>query len=161
MTKATQEGYAELWESELKKKCTSETAGEMASLMDAFLSSRNRIHGPRRPHQASRGLPAAHHATEVPSRGHRAGLRVPRACSKARSTLLEKLVKLGVKQHPRSALLNLRAGLLETERGPFNFGGPKARNYLETARKLAEARPSRRRPPCFPRSRARSRCSTR
>ena len=39
MTKATQKGYAQLWESELKKKCTSETAGEMASLMDGFLSA--------------------------------------------------------------------------------------------------------------------------
>jgi hypothetical protein len=53
--------------------------------------------------------------------------------------LLEKLVKLGVKQHPQSALLNFRAGLLETGRGPFNFGGLSARKHLETARKLAES----------------------
>ena len=40
MTKATQKGYAQLWESELKNKCTSETAGEMASLLDQFVCAR-------------------------------------------------------------------------------------------------------------------------
>ena len=38
LTKATQNHYANLWKSELKKKCRSETAGAMASFLNAFIS---------------------------------------------------------------------------------------------------------------------------
>jgi len=37
LTKATQNHYAKLWKSELKKKCRSETAGAMASFLTAFV----------------------------------------------------------------------------------------------------------------------------
>jgi hypothetical protein len=44
---------------------------------------------------------------------------------------------VGLKQFPRSALLNLRAAALETGKGLF--GGYRARQYLHSALKLAEA----------------------
>ena len=40
MPKATQKGYSQEWEAGLKSKCQSETAGEMATIMHAFLASK-------------------------------------------------------------------------------------------------------------------------
>jgi cation transport regulator ChaC len=138
MTKATQKGYAQLWESELKNRCTSESAGEMASLMDGFLTAGIEYTG-----RAGHIKKIAAYLQRTTQLKYRC-IDIERVCEflghvEDKATLLEKLVKLGVKQHPSSALLNFRAGLLESGRGPFNFGGPKARNYLETARKLAES----------------------
>src|SRR5207245_5198708 len=39
MPKATIETYTKLWEADLKKKCRSETAGELADLMRGFLGA--------------------------------------------------------------------------------------------------------------------------
>ena len=78
MTKATQKGYAQMWEADLKNKCTSETAGEMASLLDQFLCAQGRVRRPCGAHQESRVLPAAHHPFEIPPGRHRASLRVSR-----------------------------------------------------------------------------------
>jgi hypothetical protein len=138
MTKNTQKGYTQLWESELKNKCTSESAGEMASLMDGFLSAGIEYTG--RAGHIKKVVAYLQRTTRLSYRC----VDIERVCEflghiEDKVALLEKLVKLGVKQHPSSALLNFRAGLLETGRGPFNFGGPSARNYLETARKLAES----------------------
>jgi len=56
------------------------------------------------------------------------------------AALLEKLVKLGVRQHPGSVRLNFRAGLVELEMGSMNFGRmQRGKAYLETARKMAES----------------------
>ncbi len=138
MTKATQKGYTQLWESELKKKCTSESAGEMASLMDAFLSAGIEYTG--RAGHIKKVVAYLQRTTQLKYRC----VDIERVCEflghiEDKATLFEKLVKLGVKQHPQSALLNFQAGLLETGRGPFNFGGLTARNHLEKARKLAES----------------------
>jgi hypothetical protein len=53
--------------------------------------------------------------------------------------LLQKLVNLGLKQHPNSALLNMHASDIELVKGQFFGGIQKAQQYLETAMKLAEA----------------------
>jgi hypothetical protein len=52
---------------------------------------------------------------------------------------IEKLVAVGLKQYPFSPLLNFRAALLETGKGFFSLGSFRARQYLETALKLAQA----------------------
>jgi tetratricopeptide (TPR) repeat protein len=138
MTKAAQKGYAQLWESELKNKCLSQTAGEMASLMDGFLSAGIEYTG--RAGHIKKVVAYLQRTTRLNYRR----VDIERVCEflghiEDKVTLLEKLLKLGIKQHPRSALLNFRTGLLVTGRGLFNFGGLKARGYLETARKLAES----------------------
>jgi hypothetical protein len=56
-----------------------------------------------------------------------------------KAATIEKLVAVGLKQYPRSALLNFRASTLEMGKGPFSFGSYQARQYLDTALKLAEA----------------------
>ena len=56
-----------------------------------------------------------------------------------RRRLLEKTLTRGLKQHPESALLNFRGGLLEIEKGHFAARGGKARTYLEKALALAQA----------------------
>ena len=138
MTKANQKGYAQLWESELKNKCLSETAGEMASLMDGFLCAGVEYTG--RAGHIKKVVAYLQRTTRLNYRR----VDIERVCEflahvEDKVALLEKLVKLGIKQHPGSVFLNFRAGLLETGRGLFNFGGAKARTYLETARKLAES----------------------
>jgi tetratricopeptide (TPR) repeat protein len=138
MTKATQKGYAQLWEAGLKNKCQSETAGEMAALMYAFLSSKVEYTG-RAAHIKKVGA-----YLQRTSKLKYKRVDIERVCEflglvEGKNSLLEKMIKLGIKQHPESALLNFRAGLLETERGFFGFGGTPARKYLETAMKLAEA----------------------
>jgi len=137
MPKATQDHYAALLDTGLKKKCRSETAGEMASLLDAFLSSS--IDYPGRDG----------HITQVVDyfdRGSRLKYRredIERICEflgrlPQRAKLLEKRVNQGLKQYPDSARLNLRAGLLELEKERLPFASSKARQHLETALKLAQ-----------------------
>ncbi len=122
MTKATQKGYAKLWEADLKKKCRSETAGEMASLLDRV---------PWRPDRLRR--PAGHIKKVVAylQRTTRLNYRrddIERVCEflghlQDKRICSRSCVKLGLKQHPDRPCLNFRAGLFETGKGPFNFGG--------------------------------------
>jgi tetratricopeptide (TPR) repeat protein len=138
MTKATQDGYNQLWTKDLKKKCKSETAGEMASLLSTFLNTdivypgrdghiKELITYLRRTTRLKYGREDVEHVCEFLS-------QVPKE-----SGLLEKIVKQGLKHHPQSALLNFRAGLIEMSKGPYHMGDKGARPYLETALKLAEA----------------------
>ncbi len=78
MPKSTVDAYAKLWDAELKKKHRSETAGEMAGLMTAFLATQDGIHGPRGSHQEDRRLSPQDHQPEVSPPGHREGRRIPR-----------------------------------------------------------------------------------
>ena len=138
MTKATQKGYSQLWESALKNKCTSETAGEMASLMGAFLAVGIDYTG-RAGHIKKVVAYLQRTTTLKYDRGD-----IEQVCEflgqlEGKVPLLDKIIKLGLKQHPRSALLNFRAGLNESGRGLFDFGGNKALKYVETALALAEA----------------------
>ena len=138
MPKATQKGYAQLWESGLKNKCTSETAGELASLMGAFLS--NGVEYTGRAGHIKKVVAYLQRTSNLKYRQK----DIEQVCEflgqvDGKVPLLERMIKLGLKQHPRSALLNFRAGLLETGRGLLDFGSTKARKYLEAARTLAEA----------------------
>ena len=137
-TKATQDGYARLWESDLKNKCRSETAGELASLMEGFLSAG--IEYPERTEHIKKVVAYLQRTTRLKYRR----VDIERVCEflghlHDEAATLEKLVKLGIKQHPQSALLNFQAGLLEPGKASFKLGSDKARGHLETARKLAEA----------------------
>jgi hypothetical protein len=137
MTKATQDGYHQLWTKDLKKKCKSETAGEMASLLGTFLSADIEYPGRdghvkevvaylQRTTRSKYGREDIEHVCEFL-------IHVPKE-----SKLLEKLVKHGLKSHPQSTLLNFRAGLIEMAKGPYQLE-KGARPYLEKALKLAEA----------------------
>jgi hypothetical protein len=52
--------------------------------------------------------------------------------------LLAKLVKLGLKQHPESVLLNVEAGKLALAASKPPFINPAAKTHLEKAMRLAE-----------------------
>jgi tetratricopeptide (TPR) repeat protein len=138
MTKATQDGYNQLWTKDLKKKCKSETAGEMASLLGTFLSTE--IQYPGRDGHIKELITYLRRTTRLKySRED-----VERVCEflgqvPKETGLLEKIVKQGLKHHPESALLNFRAGLIEMSKGPYHMGDKGARPYLEKALKLAEA----------------------
>ena len=137
-TAATQKGYAQLWDQELKKKFMSETAGEMASILDGYLRAGIEYTG-RDGHVKKvvayirRGLRAKYRRIDIE--------RISDFLSSAQEQtgLIEKIVKAGVKQHPDSILLNMQAGLLELGKGPFSGGIQRALAHLETARKLAES----------------------
>jgi len=137
MTKTTQRGYAELWETDLKKKCQSETAGEMASLLDGFLIAR--IEYPGRAGHIKKVVAYLERATRIKYRR----VDIERVCEfvirlQDKRSLHQKLITLGMKQHRESVRLNMRAGMAELGKGTSSSGA-KARQHLETARKLAES----------------------
>jgi tetratricopeptide (TPR) repeat protein len=137
MTKAIQKAYTQQWEAGLDNKCRSETAGELASLMHAFLASS--IEYPGRAGHIKKVVAYLQRTTRLKYRRVDIEQIVEfLGLVEGKETLLEKMVKLGVKQHPQSVLLNFRAGLIEPARGLLQFGSGKALGYLETARKLAE-----------------------
>ena len=138
MPKATQDRFAELWNSDLKKKCRSETAGALASLLDALLGMPNRVPRPGQAYQASRRLSGPRQPAQVPAQD------IERVCEflaqpSERAKLFEKRLNQGLKQHPGSARLNLAAGILEIEKGNLSFAKSKARKHLEAALNLAQA----------------------
>ena len=53
--------------------------------------------------------------------------------------MLGKLLQLGLKQHPESAVLNFHAGMLAVAESMPPFIGSAAKKHLEKALKLAEA----------------------
>jgi hypothetical protein len=138
MTKATQKGYAQLWESALKSKCTSEAAGEMAALLREFVVSRTEYPG-----RAGHIKKVVSYLQRTKRLKYRCG-DIEQVCEflglvEGSATLLEKLVTEGVRKHPGSVLLNYRAGLLAVEDGPLSFDNFRAQDYLQTAVRLAEA----------------------
>ena len=74
MTAATTKGYAELWTADLKKKCQSQTAGEMASAARCVSRTPTSIIRAARPDRAALALSEAHDPAEIPADRHRAGL---------------------------------------------------------------------------------------
>ena len=82
MPKSTVDGYAKLWEAEQKKKCRSETAGELAELMGAFFAAG--IEYPGRDKHVKQVLAYLRRTlrSEIPPRRHRARRRVPQARSR-------------------------------------------------------------------------------
>ena len=137
MTKATQQGYARMWDADLKKKCTSETAGEMASLLDGFVRSGVDYSG--RAGHIKQVLAYLERTKRIKYRR----VDIERVCDflghlSERRDLRAKLVAIGLKQHPKSAALHFQASLVE-----LNNGTPRAtaksRQHLEKARELAQA----------------------
>ncbi|MGC8643989.1 MAG: tetratricopeptide repeat protein, partial [Isosphaeraceae bacterium] len=138
LTKATQKHYADLWKKELKKKCRSETAGAMASLMSGYLIQDVQFQG--RDRIAAEVLSYVRRTTRVNFRLEDledvvefVG-RLPNE-----SGFLQKLVQRGLKKFPNSVMFHLAAARIAPA-NPMAFvqsGGP--RKHLEEALRLAEA----------------------
>ena len=112
MSAATTNGYVELWTSELKKKCQSQTAGEMAGLLTGCLKLG--IDYPGRSTQLEKLVAYLKRTTRLKFRQ----TDIERICDflaymVEHKELLLKLARKGVKQHPGSAQLNFLAGLAE------------------------------------------------
>jgi len=138
MTASHQKGYADLWTAELKKKCRSETAGEMAALLDSYTIAGVEYSG--RAGHIRQLLAYLGRTTRLKYRRE----DIERVCEflvhrQDQARLLDKLVKSGLKHHPGSPLLNLRAGLLGMADATLNARGETARSYLQKALALAEA----------------------
>jgi hypothetical protein len=141
MPKGTAESYARLWEAEAKKKCRSETAGVLAELMGSYSLAGVDYEG--RSEHIQQVIAYLQRSSRLKFRREDIEkvveflIQLP----KALSGLLDKLVKAGVKLHPDSVILNLRAAALEMGNQSFlaRGGSAGARRYLETAQKLAEA----------------------
>ncbi len=96
----------------------------MASLMDGFLSAG--IEYPGRAGHIKKVVAYLQRTTRLNYRR----VDIERVCEflghvEDKVPLLEKLVKLGVKQHPFRSLLNFRAGLLETGKWCLQLRGPE------------------------------------
>ncbi len=102
---------------DLKKKCKSETAGEMASLLGTFMSTD--IDYPGRDRHVKELVAYLRRTTRLKYRREDIERVCEFLCHVPKETeLVEKLVKHGLKSHPQSALLNYRAGLIEMEGEP-------------------------------------------
>jgi hypothetical protein len=130
--------YAQLWEAELKKKCSSQAAGAMASLLDAILKKKVEYTG------------RASHIRKLKSYLQRAmKLKFDRkdieiVCEflsnlEERSPLLKKLVTHGLAQNRHSVYLNYRAGMIAIADGPEYMTMWRASEYLKTANHYAES----------------------
>jgi hypothetical protein len=138
MTKATKDGYTKLWESDLRLKRQGETGGLMAALLDRLWKA---------------GVEYSGRATHIKNVAAYVGpgsrlkyrqIDIENICeflshTNQNTATIEKLVAVGLKQFPRSALLNFRDAALETGKGHFSFASYRARERLDTALKLAEA----------------------
>ncbi len=129
-------GYARLWESELKKAVRSETAGEMAWLLDSLL--KEGVEYPGRDTQVKKLVAYLGRSLKLSYRR----LDLERACAflgqlPEQVDLLEKLVKRGLKEHPQSARLHFEAGATEFRKAMFGGSEAVARRHLEKAVELA------------------------
>jgi hypothetical protein len=131
-------GYAELWTAGLKKKCQSRTAGEMAKTLDAYLKSE--VEYPGRQGHVEKLVGYLKRTTRLKFRQ----IDIERVCEflmplPNQKELLEKLLRLGLKQHSESVLLNFQSGMLAVARSRPPFIPRVAKNHLEKALKHAEA----------------------
>jgi hypothetical protein len=140
MTAATTKGYLALWTGDLKKKCQSQTAGEMANLLLAYVKSD--VDYPGRAGQISQLLVYLKRMTRLKYRQ----IDIERVCDflgylpeKKNQDLLSKLVNHGMKQHPHSAQLHFQAGLVALAKSSPPFLNPDVARHVEKALELAEA----------------------
>jgi hypothetical protein len=144
MPKPTRDRYAKLWDAELKKKKRSETAGEMAGLMGAFLASDTEYTG-RATHvkklvdYLKKTTTLKYRCADIERVVEFLGELLP----KERVTY-ERLVRANVWQHRDSVVLHLDAAdveMMSARVNAFLFGGIpyRAKQHLEDALKLAEA----------------------
>jgi tetratricopeptide (TPR) repeat protein len=138
MPKSSLDAYTKLWEADQKKKVRSETAGVLAGQMEGFLAAG--IEYPNRDTHIDQVVAYLKRTMRLKYRREDIEqvveflTRLP-----DQFDLLEKLVKAGLKQHPDSASLNMRAADVEMTKGQGFAGTRSAQRYLETALKLAEA----------------------
>ena len=138
MSAATKAGYAELWSADLKKKCQSQTAGEMALTLHTYMQAG--VDYPGRAGHVNQLTAYLKRTTRIKYRQ----IDIERVCTflsdlPAQRGLLGKLLKLGLKQHPESVVLNAEAGKLAVATSKPPFIDPMAKKHLEKALKLAEA----------------------
>ena len=124
MTKATQKGYAQLWESELKNKCLSETAGEMASLMHGFLASG--IEYPGRAGHIKKVVSYLQRTTRLKYRR----VDIERVCEflgrfPDKIALLEKIGQARRQATPAVGPAQFPGRIARDGKGLFGFGGPR------------------------------------
>ncbi len=140
MTAATTKSYTALWTADLKKKCHSQTAGEMASLLTAYVA--RGVDYPDRARHLDHLFTYLKRTTRLKYRQ----IDIERVCDllghmsgKKYEDLLSRLVKHGLKQHPGSVQLNFQAGIAAvTKKSPTSIP-PAAFKHIEKALKLAEA----------------------
>jgi tetratricopeptide (TPR) repeat protein len=138
MNAETKIAYAQLLSAGLKKKCRSQTAGELASTLDAYRIA-NVAYSDRSVH-ISQVITYLKRTTRLKYRKK----DIENVCRflsvmAEQKQLFVKLLNLGLKQHPESALLNLQAGMRAAADSTPPFIIPAARTYVEKALKLAEA----------------------
>jgi hypothetical protein len=143
MPKDSTDRYAKLWEAELSKKRRSETAGEMAGLLAAFVASDTDYRG--RATHINKVMAYLRKTTTLKYRREDVENVVAFLAQLApkEQALQKKLVKAGLKQHPDSVVLHLEAADVEMRSagmGAFFRGIPyRVRQHMETALTLAEA----------------------
>jgi len=129
-------GYSRLWETELKKAVRSETAGEMAWVLDSLL--KENIDYPGRDTQVKKLIMYLGRSVSL-TYGR---VDLERVCTflgdlPEQTALLEKLVKRGLKEHPQSARLHFEAGSINFRRAMFGGSAEATRHHLEKALQLA------------------------
>ena len=139
LTAATTKGYEKLWTEALKKKCTSQTAGEMASQLDAY-----RQLGVDYPGQAKHVGQVQAYLKRTKRLKYRQ-IDIERVCEFLSHVvkgedqdLLVELVISGVNQHPKSAQLNFKAGLLSLAQFQPPFIPSEVVERMEKALELAQ-----------------------
>jgi hypothetical protein len=138
MSADTTKGYVALWTSELKKKCRSQTAGEMASLLRAYLDLD--VEYPGRASQVQQFVSYLKRTTRLKYRQ----TDIEQVCEflmhmPEQTELFGKLARQGVKQHPGSARLNFHAGIAGMANSRTPVIPPAVPRHLETALRIAEA----------------------
>ena len=139
MTAVTTKAYLALWTEQLNKKCQSQTAGEMASSLCAYVGLD--VDFPGRAEQIAQVLAYLKRTTRLKYRQ----IDIERVCDflghmpgKKNEDLLSKLVKHGLKLYPGSAQLNFQAGLAALSKCSPPFIDPGVARHVEKALQLAE-----------------------
>lgn len=140
MTAATTKGYQKLWTDGLKKACQSQTAGEMAWLLYAYLQGEVTYSG--RSDHVKRLQAYLKRTRRLKFRQ----IDIERVCAfltqvenQEAQDLLRDFVNNGLKQHPLSAQLNFAAGMQALADSPPPFLSPLAPRHIEKAFELAQA----------------------
>jgi tetratricopeptide (TPR) repeat protein len=136
--KKTRENYARLWARELKKKCRSETAGEMAYLLRSLLKGgagypRRALHVKKLVGYLRRSIKLNYRRADI-----------ERVCAflgvvSDGAELLEKLLDPALRSYPDSARLHFEAGAVALKQSILSKSPTAARQHLETANRLVES----------------------
>ena len=139
MSAATKAGYAELWSADLKKKCQSRTAGEMALTLHTYMQAGVDYSG--RSGHVNQLTAYLKRTTRIKYRQ----IDIEHVCAflsdlPAQRGLLGKLLKLGLEAASRIGGAQLRRqGSWLLPRASPRSSIPMAKKHLEKALKLAEA----------------------